>query len=90
MFHLSDMSEKGDLNIMQNIKISNAGGIDKLSGKLLKDGAKIVAKTISEICNLSLPLELFQIFAKFQSSNPFSKKTNKLTHLTTDLFNCYR
>ena len=44
---------------MQNIDISKAAGIDNLSGKFLKDGAGILAKPLSEICNLSITPRIF-------------------------------
>lgn len=53
LFHLSDTSEGEILKIMQNINILKAAGIDNLSQIILKDGVKILAKPISEICNLS-------------------------------------
>ena len=39
---------------MQNIDNSKAAGIDNLSGQFLKDGAEILTKPISEICNLTV------------------------------------
>ena len=40
-------AEKQVLKIMQNIKSSKAPGVDKLSGKFLKDVADILAKLVS-------------------------------------------
>ena len=87
-FHLSDASEEEAFKIMQNIDISKAAGMDDLSGEFLKDGVEILAKPLSEICNLSI-LELFQMPVKLRSSNLFLRKAKKLTHLTTDLFLYY-
>ena len=39
---------------MQDIKSSKAAGIDKLSGKFLKDGADILAKPVSTLCIINL------------------------------------
>ena len=39
---------------MQDIKSFKAAGIDKLSGKFLKDGTDILAKRVSALCNLSI------------------------------------
>ena len=44
---------------MENIKISKAFGIDKLPGRFLKDRAKILSKSISEICNLMISHGIF-------------------------------
>ena len=42
-----DNAEKQVLKIMQNIKSSKAAGVDKFSGKFLKDVADILAKLVS-------------------------------------------
>ena len=39
---------------MEIIEISKAAGIDKLPGRILKDGTEILSKPINEICNLSI------------------------------------
>ena len=39
---------------MQDIKSFKAARVDKLSGKFLKDGADILAKPVSALCNLSI------------------------------------
>ena len=53
-FCLSNTSEEKVLKIMTNIESSKAAGVDKLSGRFLKDGANILAKPISALCNLSI------------------------------------
>ena len=70
---------------MENIEISKAAGTDKLSGRFLKDGAEILSKPISEICNLSISHEYFIMLAKLQNTNLFSRKAKKSTHLITGL-----
>ena len=52
---------------MGNIEISKASGIDKLPGRFLKDGAKILFKPFSKICNLSISVEYFLMLAKLQN-----------------------
>ena len=44
---------------MENIEISKAAGTDKLPGRFLKNGAEILSKHISEICNLSISHGIF-------------------------------
>ena len=39
--------------------MDKADGIDNLSGKFLKDEGNILAKPISELCNLSIKCSLF-------------------------------
>ena len=41
------------------MNIDKAASIDNLSGKFLKDGANILAKPISKICNLSIEYSIF-------------------------------
>ena len=47
-FNLASVSENSILTI------SKAAGLDGLPGRFLKDGAKFLAKTISDLCNLSV------------------------------------
>ena len=80
IFHLSDTSEEELFKIMQNIQLLKAIGIDNLSGKFLKDGAEILAKPLSEICNLSITsgtfpnackvAKLISIFKKGKKTDP--------------------
>ena len=58
-FHLSITSQAEVFKIIQNIDILKAAGIDNLSGKCLKDRAEILAKPLSEICNLSITSKTF-------------------------------
>ena len=48
------MTEDLVLQLLKDMNIDKAAGIDNLSGKTLKDGANILAKPISELCNLSM------------------------------------
>ena len=68
---------------MQNIDILKAAGIDNLSGKLLKDGAEILAKPLNEICNLSINSKTFPNACKVTNQKPIFKKGKK-----TDPSNC--
>ena len=58
-FCLSNTSGEKVLKIMTNIVISKAAGVDKLSGRFLKDGANMLAKPISTLCNLSISQGVF-------------------------------
>ena len=64
-FNLTLTKEKKVLEILQCIDISKAAGIDKISERFLIDGANILVKPIAGICNISIPLELPQVTAKF-------------------------
>ena len=59
---------------MQFIDISKAAGIDKISGRFLKDGANILAKPIAKIFNISISSGLFPSNCKIL---PFYKKGSK-------------
>ena len=50
-FNFSNVTEDFVLKLLKDINIDKADGIDKLSGKFLKDGANILAKLNSKICN---------------------------------------
>ena len=57
-FEFSETSEK-ILNILKGLNPSTAAGIDNLSSKFLKDDTDILARPISQLCNLSIKLDLF-------------------------------
>ena len=64
--------------IIQNTDILNAADIDNLSGKVLKDGAEIIAEPLSEICNFSITFRAFSNACKFAKLKPTFKKCKKL------------
>ena len=53
------MTEDFILQLLKDMDIDKATGIDNLSGKFLKDEASILAKPISEICDHSIKYSLF-------------------------------
>ena len=63
-FNLNLTTEKKVLEVLQFIDISKAAGIDKISGRFLKDGANILAKPITKICNIFISLGVFPRTAK--------------------------
>ena len=70
------------LKIMQDIKSSKAAGIDKLSERFLKDGADILTKPVSTLCNLLISRGVFQSACKAAKLKRIFKKGKK-----TDLSN---
>lgn len=61
---------------MENVEISKVVGINKLPGRYLKDGAKILTKSVSEICSLSISHGIFPV--KLQNSKVRSRNSKKL------------
>ena len=64
-------------NILKNVEVTKAAGLDQISGKFLKDGARILAKPISELCNLSMTLGSFPDACKIAKVKPLFKKGSK-------------
>ena len=62
---------------MENIEIAKASGIDKLPGRFLKDGAKILSKSISEICSLSISHGIFPNACKVAKLKSIFRKGKK-------------
>ena len=58
-FQLKSTTEDIVIKLLKNIVISEAEGIDNLSRRVLKDGAVILAKPGTKICNLSIKLGIF-------------------------------
>ena len=50
-FQLKPTTEVIVLKLLNNIEISRAAGIDNLPGRFLKDGAVILIKPVTKICN---------------------------------------
>ena len=65
------------MKIITNIESSKAAGVDKLSGRFLEDGANILAKPISALCNLSISQGVFPIASKVTKLKPIFKNGNK-------------
>ena len=63
--------------MLKNVEVTKAAGIDQISGKFLKDGARILAKPISELCNLSMTLGSFLDACKIAKVKPLFKKGSK-------------
>ena len=53
-FKFTFMSEETVLKLLKDMDENQAEGLDKLSGKFLKDGVTVLAKLISWICNSSI------------------------------------
>ena len=79
--------------LLKNDEVTKAAGIDQISGKLLKDGARILAKPISEVCNLSMTLRSFPDACKIVKVKPFKKeylkRIQKWIHQITDQYLYY-
>ena len=76
-FKLDSITEGYLFNILKNVEVTKAAGIDQISGKFLKDGAQILAKPISELCNLSMALGSFPDACKIAKVKPLFKKGSK-------------
>ena len=74
MFHIKNTSEEKIFKIMEKIEVSKAPGIDKLTGRFKKDGAEILFKPISEICNASISHGIFPNAYKVAKLKPVFKK----------------
>ena len=62
---------------MTNIESSKAAGVHKLSGRFIKDGASILAKPISALCNLSVSQGVFPNACKVAKQKRIFKKGKK-------------
>ena len=76
-FQLSETSPEKILTILKGLNPSKAAGIDNLSGKFLKDGAHVLARPISQLCNLSIKLNSFPRSCKIAEVKSVFKKGSK-------------
>ena len=65
------------LKILIDIDTSKAAGIDRLPGRFLKVGAYVLAKPVTDICNLSISLNKFPSAFKLAKVKPIFKKGRK-------------
>ena len=73
-FNLATVSENTILTILKNTKVSKAAGLNSLYGRFLKDGAKVLAIPITDICNLSITSGKFPDSCKLAKLKPIYKK----------------
>ena len=76
-FEFSETFPEKILNILKGLNPSKAVDIDNLSVKFLKDGADILARTNSQLCNLSIKLNSFPRICKIGKFKPLFKKGSK-------------
>ena len=65
-----EVSAEYILKILEHLDISKAVGTDNLSSRFLKDGAKIFALPIAQICNLSISSSTFPDYCKTAKLKP--------------------
>ena len=72
--HLASVSENSILTILKVVQVSKAAGIDNLSVRFVKDGAKFLSKPIRDLRDLSITSEKFPDICKVTKLNPLYKK----------------
>ena len=73
-FNLDTVFENTILTIFKNNKASKAAGFDNLSGRFLKDSAKVLAKPITDLHNLSITSGKCPDSCKIAQLKPIYKK----------------
>ena len=76
-FKFNFVSEETVLKLLQDLDENKAAGLDNLSGKFLKDRATVLAKPISQICNLFIKYSIFPSDCKTAKLKPLFKKGSK-------------
>ena len=76
-FHLTYTTEIDIEKIVRSTNVRKAAGTDDLSGRLLKDGSRVLSKPISELCNLSIKLGSFPDSCKIAKLKSLFKKGSK-------------
>ena len=76
-FHFTKVSENTISDFLKELKTNKATGIDNLSGRFLKDGSKVLATPIAQICNLSIKLSTVPDECKIAKLKPLYKKGKK-------------
>ena len=63
------------MKILRDIDTTKAASIDILLGKILKDGVDVLAKPVTDICNLSISLNRFPSAFKLAKVKSVFKKS---------------
>ena len=66
------------LKILRDIDTSKAAGIYRLPGRFSKDGANVIVKPVTFICNFLISLNRFLGVFKVAKVKPILKQTGKL------------
>ena len=69
-FKFSIAKEENLLKFLKNMDTDKASGLDNVSARFLKDGADILAKPITQICNLSIKFSIFPIKCQIAKLKP--------------------
>ena len=77
-FQLKPTAEDVVLKLLKNIDMSKAAGVDNLPRRFVKDGAVILAKPVTEICNLSMKSKIFPDPCKLAKLKPIFKKGSRM------------
>ena len=77
-FTLKPTTYKNVLSLLEKINPNKSVGIDYLGGRFLKDGAKVLAKSITELFNLSIERSIFSDACKIAKLKPLYKKGSKI------------
>ena len=73
-FLLKATTEENVLKLLNSINPCKAAGLDKISGKFLKEGASMLVVPITQICNLSISSSVFPDKCKHAKLKPLFKK----------------
>ena len=71
------VSEDTVIKILKNMDEKKDAGLDKLSGKFLKDGPTVLAKPLSQVCNLSIKYSIFPNDCQIAKLKPLFNKGSK-------------
>ena len=85
-FEFKVVSDETVLKLFQDLDENRAAGLDNLSGKFLKDGATVLAKLISQICNLSIKYSIFLSTCNSKIETTALKRFKKQTPKFIDLY----
>ena len=77
-FSFKPITQETIFKLLEKTNPNKAVGIDNLAGRFLKDGASVISKPISELCNLSINLSHFPTDCKIAKLKPLYKKGSSL------------
>ena len=82
-FKYTFVSEQTVLELFRDKNEYKPAGLDNISGKFLKDKVTVLAKTISQIFNLSIKYSIFLTDCKIVELKPLLKKRFKAPKISS-------
>ncbi|XP_057316760.1 uncharacterized protein LOC130657775 [Hydractinia symbiolongicarpus] len=89
IFNFQQVLEEDVLNLLNDTSTTKAPGLDTISGIFLKDGADVLCRPITQLCNLSISLSSFPSELVHNQTQAFLDENNILFKFQSGFRSCH-